>query len=276
MSHKQILVAASFFTGLAFADVQVQDNLVSANFENITVEAALIEIIEATGVQIETTESLEEKIHIAYPAMPLKTLLNKLLHNYNVSYLTDGNTGDIAKIRIFSQGQAPVISFASNPSTDPTATTLENGLSSPANNALEQDASGDYYLIAIINDTALQLRADSNASGLLLAKDTIKQLGLMGLNPDEEESIPDNQRFIGQVILDSIEIAGKRLDGIAATVENIDETGVIGPDILAAFDIQLSDNGQIQSAAQTPQTQAPQAQPPKRKGKPASDTSKTE
>ncbi len=104
MRYKSILLLTLIST-VSIAEIHKNGDKLTADFNDISVEDALGEIADSTGISIITSQSLDKKITISYPAMTAEQLLKRLLHNYNALYLHDNN-GGLSKVRIFTAGSS--------------------------------------------------------------------------------------------------------------------------------------------------------------------------
>lgn len=239
-------------TSLSFAEVTVTGNALNAHFDGVTLESALAEIATATGIEIATSQALEQKLTVSYQQIPPEKLLKRLLHGYNAMYLQHPQTKQLNKVRIFATGKPPVIAQQA-----PAATGNE-----------AQEENGKYYMTVAINGRPIKMLVDTGANTLALSAQIASQLGLGG---DQATTVQtaNGTASAYRTVIASVAMAGKELQNIQAIIlPNLQENGLIGQNVLGyyrrvtaegnmrfeAIDINLPNNNQ---PLQSPQTVSP-------------------
>lgn len=222
MYLKQILFSTIFLglTTVATAELNINGNQVSASFKDMTLEAALSEIAEATDIRILASHPLDATVHIGFKQTSLDKMLTRLLAGYNVSYLRNPDN-TIKEIRIFAVGSAPKIN----------KTPQSNG-----NDGQAQHENGHFYVNVTINGTSVRLLVDTGASRLTLSKQLAQQLQLTPENSHIAVETAGGKAQGSTTIIDSFIMAGKELKGVQAVIlPQLKESGLLGQNILAHY-----------------------------------------
>ncbi|PID65742.1 MAG: hypothetical protein CR977_00575 [Gammaproteobacteria bacterium] len=214
-----LLAAGAGVSALAQAEVKVLNNQLTARFDDVTLEAALSEIADATGIEITTSQALEQKLSVSYQNMSAKKLLKRLLNGYNAIYLQNPQNGKLEKVRIFSTGNAPAIA------QQPPAETPKEA----------QQENGKYYMLVVINGRPLKMLVDTGANTLALSAQMAARLGLAGDGSTAVQTAGGSTHAY-RTRVDSVVMAGKELKNVQAIIlPNLKENGLIGQNVLAHY-----------------------------------------
>lgn len=228
---KIIILACCFllpFYGMA--EVKATANGIDADFKEITLEDALIEIAAVSNIEIKVTGDLSEKITVGYRDIPVEKVLNALLDDYNAMYFRDELTDKIERVRIFS-GKGVVLAAPPSEEKDEKASLIPP-------EQLAEFRDGAFYMKVKINGATLEYLVDTGASMLTIRK---RDAYLMSLPVGEEIEITTaNGKIKGNITtVDNFEMAGLQLKGVDAVI--IDEqnlsVGLIGQNILRHYQV---------------------------------------
>lgn len=212
--------ALLFCLNSAVAEVSGDRQHLNARFNDTTLETALTEIADATGIEIITSQALDKPVLMSYSNISAEKLLKRLLHRYNAMYLKDPQSGQLKTVRIFAGSNAR-----------------------PANITLPNQESGDeailhnggYYMTVLLNGTAVQLLVDTGANTLALSQATAARLSL-AKGQITNINTAAGKSNAHRTIIDSVTMAGKELKGVQAIIlPNLQENGLIGQNVLAHF-----------------------------------------
>lgn len=217
--HLALVLACSIISNTTLAEVSPVGGVLNANFDGMTLEEALGEIAATTGIEITTSQALEQKLTVSYSNITPTKLLKRLLHGYNAIYLQHPQTGKLNKVRIFSTGNAPAIAQQS-----------------PAETATEaQEENGKFYLVVNINGRPLKLLVDTGANTLALSAQVASSLALPSGQPTPVQTA-GGAAHAYRTVVDSVVMAGKELKGVQAIIlPNLKENGLIGQNVLAHY-----------------------------------------
>lgn len=221
MRIKSILFA-TLFSGFFQANAEIAwvGNDVSVNFTDMTLEEALSEISEHTGIQIYASHPLDAKLQVGFDKVSIEKLMSQLLLGYNVSYMRNADN-TIKEARIFAVGTAPKVVAKPQPAEMPDIAKNENGR---------------FYVSVAINGTPVRLLVDTGASQLSISATLAARLGLQPTadNVVVETAAGKTQAY--PTIIDDFAMAGKTLKGVQAIVlPQLKEDGLLGQNILAHF-----------------------------------------
>ncbi len=240
-----VLVAGAGVSALAQAEVRVLNNQLTARFDDTTLETALSEIADATGIEITTSQALEQKLSVSYQNMTPEKLLKRLLNGYNAIYLQNPQTGKLEKVRIFSTGNAPVVA------QQPPAETPKEA----------QQENGKYYMLVVINGRPLKMLVDTGANTLALSAQMAARLGLAGDGSTAVQTA-GGATHAYRTRIDSVVMAGKELKNVQAIIlPNLKENGLIGQNVLAHYR-RLTENNTMRFEPIGVSTPATPATPP--------------
>lgn len=191
----------------------------TANFERVSLEQALSEIADYTGVEISTSQPLNEPVLVSYQDITTEKLLNRLLYGYNAMYLRD-DAGRLQSVRIFAKGNAPAVQNNPQPANTSTESTAQNGR---------------YYLTVLVNGTAVKMLVDTGANTLAISQSLATQLSLAKGQAAEVKTAAGTGTGY-RTTIDELVIAGKSLKGVQALIlPNLAEKGLIGQNVLSHF-----------------------------------------
>lgn len=235
---KIITIAFLFiFPFFAFAEVQKTENGINANFSDITLEEALVEIANAFNIEIKTSGDLSEKINVGYSNVSLDKVFAALLDDYNTMYFRNEGTGEIESIRIFA-GKGVVL-------PPPQEVAKQDGDKDIGQIPPEQLASakdGGFYMNVGINGATLSYLVDTGASMLTVRQ---QEAYLMSLPVGEEVQISTaNGKATGNLTtIAKFSMAGLELTDVEAVIVsdmNL-QTGLIGQNILRNYHVVQKD-----------------------------------
>jgi|GEM_PF-6105201 len=224
--------------GIASADVKLSAGRINADFNGMTLSAALSEIADLTGIEISASAALNQKLAVGYHDITAEALLKDLLRQQNAMYLHNPQTGRLQKVRVFGIGKAVVSKKA--PSKE---SRRENQQENNDKIAIADHQNGKYYLSMMLNGRSERLLVDTGATSLVLSESLARRLGLVfGSSTRVLTAAGEASGY--QTVVDEVQIAQTRLKGISAYVlPNLPEDGLVGHNVLAHFHISISNDG---------------------------------
>lgn len=221
-----LLFLLAMFSTPSFADIVLKQQngqtLLDADFIDISLEDALVEIAEATDIYIMTSEDLAQNIHISYQNLSPEQLLKRLLHGHNAIFLHDKKTGKLNTVRIFTQGKSQPLS-------------AQKDSHAPATEDTAFNENGKYYLTIRINGQPIRMLVDTGANTLAISTRLAAQLGLPRLDSINVKTAAGNA--IGtRSKVNSFSMAGQNLHDVDAIIlPQLEENGLIGQNVLGQF-----------------------------------------
>lgn len=214
----------------SFAEVNGDNNHLNATFKDTTLEDALGEIVDSTGITIVTSQKLEQKVFLTFKNITLDKLLKRLLHGYNAMYLRNPSTGQLESVRIFASSNTPP------PITNTSSTQTSNNQAEVIN--------GQYYMLIRINGNPVRMLVDTGANTLAISQDLALKLALpMGRATPVNTAAGKSSGYM--TVVDSVSMAGQQLQGVQALIlPNLKGNGLIGQNVLAHFR-RFAENGSM-------------------------------
>lgn len=258
------------FTG--FAEVSRTATGINADFKDVTLEDALLEIANAFDIEIKTTGDLSEKVTVGYSNSSIEKVLNSLLDDYNAMYFRNEQSGEIERVRIFS-GKGVVLA----PKPEEKAEGGEKVPPVPPEQ-LAEFRNGAFYMKVKINGATMEYLVDTGATLLTIRRADAFILSLpIG---EEVEITTANGKIKGSMTtVNNVEMAGLQLKDVDAVIVDDLAVGLVGQNLLANYQVIQAKNtmrliptanveGQAPPASnnadpnQAPQGQVPQGQTP--------------
>lgn len=253
MYNKSILLL-TLIAATSLAEVHQNGDKLVTDFTGMTVEEALSEIADTTGIGIVTSQALDKEINVKYPQLTVEQLLNRLLYGYNSMYLHDDN-GKLKKVRIFAGNTPKAPGKAKAAAELPSESRQQNG---------------KYYLTVRLNGKTLKMLVDTGANITALSQATAASLGLVGNSQLTTVNTAGGKVAARHTVIDSVEMAGKTLKGVQAVImPQLQEKGLIGQNILAHYR-HTTEAGKMQFTAIGGALQKQPKQQPDNTQKPAS------
>lgn len=221
MPLKQILLTVFLLINPpVWGEIKTNGKYLDADFTDMTLEAALSEIADYTGVRVYTSHPLDAKIIVGFKKISLENLLSHLLLGYNVSYLKD-EQNNLEEIRIFAVGSAP-------------KTIAQPQVTASSDQAEKEN--GRFYVTAHLNDIPVRLLVDTGASQLSLSGELAAKLGILPLTNNVLVETAGGMASAYPAVVEHFSMAGKTLENVQAIVlPQLKEDGLLGQNILAHY-----------------------------------------
>lgn len=204
----------------ASAEVSVAGNKVNASFNDVSLETALTEIADATGIEVLTSQPLDKKLFVSFEQVSVEKLLNRLLYGQNATYLREPSTGQIKSVRLFAVGNAPVVPNQAKPTAEDQS----------------EQADGKFYLNIVINGVSVRALVDTGASVLAISETLAGRLGIAISNESVPVATAGGESIGFRAVAKQVEMAGKTLENVDALVlPNMSEAALIGQNVLSHY-----------------------------------------